>query len=327
MRLGGTARFFVTVANAEELCHAITWAHEQNIPAICIGGGSNIVWKDEGYNGLVIQNKILGREILHEDNEVIIKVGAGENWDEIVGWTTEKGWSGIELLSLIPGSVGATPVQNVGAYGCEIAQSLVELTACDTQTKQSVVIKNIDCHFGYRTSRFKVIDRGRFFITSITLRLSKQAPKPPFYEGLTKFFEETGRNTFSPQTVRDAVIIIRNNKLPDPKYIANNGSFFANPIIEREHFERLHQTYPDIKGWPQADGHFKLAAAWLIEKAGFRGLYDTETGMSTWPNQALVLVNESASSTTDLLKFKAKIVNKVQDLFQITLEQEPELLP
>jgi UDP-N-acetylmuramate dehydrogenase len=258
---------------------------------------------------------------------VTVTFGSGHSWDEAVRITTDKNLSGLEALSLIPGTVGATPVQNVGAYGQEIANVITELRAYDTQTKEFVNIPSSDCQFGYRTSRFKTTDAGRFIITSVTFKLSRQTPTPPFYESLQAYLDKNNITDYTPSTLRNAVIAIRSSKLPDPSQTANNGSFFANPIVPKKQYDKLIAKYPEIKSWELPDGSYKLAAGWLIEKAGFSGIHDAETGMATWPGQNLVIVNENATSTHQLIIFKQKIVDKVKELFDVTLEQEPELLP
>jgi UDP-N-acetylmuramate dehydrogenase len=201
------------------------------------------------------------------------------------------------------------------------------VSAYDRQEGDFVSIAPGDCDFGYRTSRFKTADRGRYMITDVVLKLKKASPVPPFYEVLQNYFDEHGITEYTPATVRRAVIAIRSAKLPDPAVVANNGSFFTNPIIDSARFEELKARYPQIKSWPAKDGRVKVAAGWLVEQAGFRGYRDPETGMATSEKQALVLINEHAKSTADLLKFKAKIVSKVEDMFGISLVQEPELLP
>lgn len=328
MGLGGQARYFTEVSNEDQLKKAVDWAKKRDLPFIVVGEGNNIVWRDEGFDGLLIANRIRGYKIVDEDQKsATIWAGAGENWDLIVDWSVKKGLSGIEFLSAIPGLVGATPVQNIGAYGAEIAQTLVELNALDTTSGDFVVIKNEVCGFAYRTSRFKTNDKGRFLITSITLRLKKQNPAPPFYESLQDYLDKHKIREFTPRTIRAAVIEIRKVKLPDPSVVANNGSFFINPIIIKEQFDQLKQKYPDIKGWFRDDGRVKISAGWMIERAGFKDIHDQATGMGTWWGSALVMVNEHAKSTSDLLAFKQKILAKVHDMFGIVLEQEPELLP
>lgn len=324
MRLGGAARYCVNINSESELLEAITWADEKKLGFKVIGSGSNIVWRDAGFDGLLAVMAI--RDFKITDGAQVY-IGAGNDWDEAVQKTVEAGLSGLEALSYIPGTAGATPVQNVGAYGQEISKILISLRAYDLQAKDFVELKNSDCGFGYRTSRFKTTDKDRFIIVSITLQLSNQPPTPPFYESLQSYLDENNIHEFTPQKVRDAVIAIRTNKLPDPFETANNGSFFANPVIEGAHFEKLKLSFPDIKAWPTAEGRVKIAAGWLIEQAGFKDFHDEQTGMATWAKQALVLVNEHANTTQDLLTFKQKIVDKVKQMFDITLEQEPELLP
>jgi UDP-N-acetylmuramate dehydrogenase len=328
MQLGGTTAYAANIHDRNELREAIAWAEERNLPVMMIGTGSNIVWRDEGFPGLLLINKIAGFEEQQEDDEnYFVTIGAGENWDSVVARVVAKGITGIEALSLIPGTAGATPIQNVGAYGQEIADTLVSVEAYDRQAKQFVNIQSIDCGFGYRTSRFKTTDRGQFFITSITLHLLQKNPEPPFYGALQQYFDGQGVQEHTPQVVRDAVIAIRTSKLPDPAIVANNGSFFANPIIDEGRFSELQDRYPTIPHWPTDDGRIKIPAAWLLEQAGFKDIHDPETGMGTWPAQPLVLVNEHAEATAQLLAFRQKIIDAVQQAFGITLEQEPELLP
>lgn len=327
MRLGGTAAYLVEVHARQEVADAVAWAVEHQAPPIMIGGGSNIVWRDEGFPGLVIVNKISGYEDYAEDEtNHYVTIGAGEDWDSVVARSVQAGFTGIECLSLVPGTAGATPIQNVGAYGQEIAETLVSVEAYDVHERTLINIPNEQCAFGYRTSRFKTTDRGRFFITGITLHLMHQNPLPPFYVSLENYLIQHEIHEYTPQTIRDAVIAIRQAKLPDPKTIANNGSFFANPVIDSGMLVQLRAEFPEMPSWPNEKGA-KLPAAWLIEHAGFKDFHDAETGMATWPNQPLVLVNEHAKSTADLLNFKQKIIETVQQKFHVTLEQEPELLP
>lgn len=328
MRLGGPARWLAEVESEEELPEAAEWARSKKLPLIMIGQGSNIVWRDEGFPGLVIVNRLMGREILDEDDSgVTLRVGGGEIWDEVVERAVAKGWSGIEFLSKIPGLAGAAPVQNIGAYGAEIADSLIEVEVYDTEQESFGGIIKQACNFSYRNSRFKTEDKGRFLITAIVLRLRKSNPKPPFYESLEDYFSQRNIGEFTPAIIREAVTAIRAIKLPDPSVVANNGSFFTNPFISSEQFEQLKRKYPDIKGWPTPDGRVKLAAGWMVEQAGFKNAHDERTGMGTWKGSALVMVNEHAQKTSDLLEFKQKIVLKVDEMFGVVLQQEPELLP
>jgi UDP-N-acetylmuramate dehydrogenase len=328
MRLGGAARYLAEVKDQAQLQQLVQWAKTNNLPVIMIGRGSNIVWRDEGFPGLVLVNKIMGREILAEDNHsATIKIGAGENWDKLVDFTVGKKLTGIEYMSLIPGTAGAAPVQNIGAYGGELAYTLLELEAYDSTLNSFVKLGNHDCNFSYRSSRFKTTDRGRFFITSVTITLRKTNPVPPFYDSLQSYLDEHGIDKYTPASIRKAVIDIRQSKLPDPEKVSNNGSFFTNPVVDKAKYQQLQAQYPDIKGWETKAGQMKISAGWLVEKAGFKGVRDDQTGMATWPYQALVLVNEHARSTADLLTFRQHILDRVQQMFGVTLEQEPELLP
>ena len=327
MRLGGLAAYLTEVSRLSEVEEAVAWAGQHQVLVMMIGSGSNIVWGDGGYPGLVIVNQIMGFETTQEENNaVLVRIGGGENWDHAVERTVGMSLHGIESLSLIPGTAGATPVQNVGAYGQEIANTLVNVETYDTQAKKFVTIMAADCGFGYRTSRFKTTDKGRFFITAINLRLARGNPKPPFYQSVQDYFSAHATTDITPQAVRQAVIAIRTSKLPDPAKVANNGSFFQNPVIGTKQFAELAANYPDMTHWTVGDSQVKVAAGWLVEKAGFKDMHDKETGMATWPAQALVLVNEHARSTADLLKFRQKIIDKVQEMFGLTLVQEPELI-
>jgi UDP-N-acetylmuramate dehydrogenase len=328
MRLGGTTQYLTEIDNKEDLIDAVKWARSEKLSMIMIGGGSNIIWRDECYSGLVLVNKMLGFETFSEDQEhLYVTIGAGEEWDFVVKRTVDLGYSGIESLSLIPGSSGSTPIQNVGAYGSEIASCLVSLEAYDTETNQFVTIKNNECGFSYRSSRFKEKDKNRFFITAITLRLSLKRAEPPYYAAVQKYLDEHKLEKITPRVIREAVIAIRQSKLPDPKVVPNTGSFFTNPIIDSETFSRLIKDYPNLIYWEMDQNKFKLSAGWLLDQTGFKAVNDPETGISTWPTQSLVFVNTSAKKTADLLKFKQKVVRQVKNKFGVSLIQEPELLP
>lgn len=328
MRLGGKAAYLTEITDRFEITAAVRWAKERGVPVIMIGDGSNIVWRDSGFPGLVLVNRIMRFDSFKEDDDnLYLTVGAGENWDSVVERAVNMGYSGIEELSLIPGTTGATPIQNVGAYGREIKEVLTTVEAYDTEAGSLVTIPGSECGFAYRTSRFKTTDRGRFLISAVTLHLTRRSPQPPFYESLARYLAENNVKDFTPKTIRKAVIAIRSSKLPDPAVVANNGSFFYNPIISREKLTQLMDAYPNLMYWPTDDNNVKISGAWLVEQAGFKGVHDKETGMATWEKQPLVLVNEAANSTADLIKFEQKIIDAVQSKFGITLKQEPELLP
>jgi UDP-N-acetylmuramate dehydrogenase len=326
MRLGGNADYLVDITEPSHIPQALEWAESKGLPSIMIGGGSNIIWSDQGYKGLVMVNKIAGFEVQHQGEQSFVTVGAGEPWDSVVARTLQQELSGIEQLSLIPGTTGATPIQNVGAYGREIAEVLVTVQAYDKTEKKMVVIPKSDCEFAYRTSRFKTKDKGRFFITSVTLALTKNPPMPPFYASVAEYLKEHKIQRPSSAQIREAVIYIRTNKLPDPKVVANCGSFFHNPIIEVSQFDKLQANFPEIKGWPTSNGKIKVSAAWLLEQLGLKGYHEPNTGMAIWDKQPLVFVNENAPNTASLLAFRNAIIEAVKQKYGITLKQEPELI-
>lgn len=328
MRLGGKAKFLANINDQTDIPNYLDWAKEQDIPVKTIGGGSNIIWSDKGYNGLILVNKIKGIKFTKlSSEESFLTVGAGEDWDKVVEQSVKKGLHGIEALSLIPGTAGGTPIQNVGAYGQEVGDTIESVEAYDTKLNKFVNITNSACKFGYRTSRFKTTDKERFIITSITFSLTTENPKPPFYAALQKYIDTLKITDFTPAVIRELVIAIRSSKLPDPKKVANNGSFFANPIVSNTTYYRIKKNYKDkeIPAWKVKTG-YKLSAAWLIEQVGYKDKHDKATGMATWHLQPLVLVNKNAKSSKDLIKFRDKIQTKVFSEFGVSLEQEPELV-
>lgn len=322
MRLGGPARFMTdarTPADVAEICNS---AASQNLPIFVLGGGSNVIARDEGFNGIVVRNRIPGFDVIADTpSDTTIKIGAGENWDDVVKRTVDMDLTGIEAMSAIPGTAGAAPVQNVGAYGQEIADTLLSLEAYDTSTGEFVTLQAADCNFSYRNSIFRSTEAGRYIITSITIRLYKFAPQPPFYAAVETYLAEHGITLFTPQVIRDAVIAIRADKLPDPKQQPNTGSFFKNAIVEAWQLDSLRQTYPDIPSYNMPDGHYKIPTGWLIEKAGLKG--QLLHGMRVHDKNALVLINESAASYGDLAAARDEIIGAVRDTFRVMIVQEP----
>lgn len=327
MRLGGQARYLLEIKSPNEIGPALDWAEEQMIDVIMIGVGSNIIWQDSGFDGLVLVNKIMGFELQKQEYSSFATIGAGEPWDSVVARIVDENLSGVEQLSLIPGLTGATPVQNVGAYGREISDVLITVQAYDRQEKKMVVIPKSECDFAYRRSRFNTTDKGRFFITSITLTLSPNPPMPPFYATLQNYLTQNNVTKYTPRSIRDGVIAIRSSKLPDPAKIANCGSFFWNPIIGFEKIQELREKYPEIKYWEVGDDEYKVSAAWLLEWLGLKGYHEPNTGMAIYDKHSLVFVNESAKNTASLIAFRDAILAKVKDKFGIELQQEPLLLP
>lgn len=322
MKLGGNARFMTEVHTPEDVVTVYHNAKAQSLPVFIVGGGSNVIAKDEGFAGIVIRMRIPGFDIIADDiNSTTIRIGAGENWDEVVKRTVDLHLSGIEALSAIPGTAGASPVQNIGAYGQEVADTLESLVAYDTETDTFVTLLNADCNFSYRHSIFRGDQIGRYIITSITLKLSKTTPQPPFYEALQTYFDEHSIKIFTQDIVRKAVIDIRTNKLPDPNVFPNTGSFFKNAIVEDWQLNDLRASNPDIPTYDMGDGHFKIPTGWLIEHAGLKG--KVLHGIKVHDKNALVLINESATSYRDLADARDEIIGAVRDTFHIQIEQEP----
>ena len=322
MHLGGPARYMAEAHTAQDVALLFQEAATKSLPTFILGGGSNVIPHDEGFAGLIIRIRIPGFEVIQDDvTSTTIKIGAGENWDSVVERTVAMNLSGIEAMSAIPGTTGAAPVQNVGAYGQEIADTLQSLEAYDTQTNSFVTLLAEDCEFGYRDSMFRNSQKGRYVITSITLTLSKSPPQPPFYDALQKYFEERQTSFFTNKIVRDAVISIRVDKLPDPTVRPNTGSFFKNALVEAWQVNDLRKTYPELPAYDMGNGTFKIPSGWLIEQAGLKG--QLLHGMRVHDKNALVLINESATSYGDLAAARDEIIRKVRDVFRIEIEQEP----
>lgn len=326
MRLGGPARFFAEVHAPEELRKVYQNAQAKQIPVFVLGGGSNVVAQDAGYQGLIIRMRIPGFEVVEDDlNATTLKIGAGESWDSTVARTVQMNLTGIEAMSAIPGTTGAAPVQNIGAYGQEISETLVSVDAYDTSNDTFVTLQHDDCGFSYRHSIFRGSEKGRFIITAVTLKLSKNQPTPPFYDSLQQYIDENLIKLITHKSIRDAVIAIRKDKLPDPAVKASAGSFFKNALIEKWQLTDIQKKYPDIKAYDMGTGKFKVSTGWLIEKCGFKG--QLIHGMRINEKNCLVLINESATGYGDLANARDEIMNKVRDTFQIQLEQEPLEIP
>jgi UDP-N-acetylmuramate dehydrogenase len=322
MRLGGNARFMTDIHSSAEVAQIVQKAAAQNLHMYVLGGGSNTVVRDEGFDGLVLRNRIPGFEVIADTaSDTTIKIGAGEDWDSVVKRTVDMNLIGIECLSAIPGTAGAAPVQNIGAYGQEVAETLVSLEAYDIQDGQHVTLTNEQCGFSYRHSIFRGEFAGRYIITSITLRLYKAAPQPPFYKAVQDYLDTNNVTLYTAKALRDAVMAIRKDKLPDPKERPNNGSFFKNAIIEDWQLSDLRAEYPDVPTYDMPDGRFKVLTGWLIEQTGLKG--QLLHGMRVHDKNALVLINESAASYADLAAARDEIIGAVRDMFRIIIEQEP----
>ncbi len=322
MKIGGKARFMTDVRTPDEIAKVYKNAVAQKLPIFILGGGSNVIVKDEGFNGIVIRMRIPGFEVIADDiNSTTIRVGAGEIWDSVVKRTVDMGLSGIETMSAIPGTAGAAPVQNVGAYGQEVADTLQSLKAYDSQTDTFVTLTRDECGFAYRDSIFKGKSKGRYVITSIALKLSKNQPQPPFYESLQKYLDEKNIKIYTVDVIRNAVIEIRKNRLPDPAVMPNSGSFFKNAIVEKWQLDDLRKINPDMPIFDLGDDHYKVPAGWLIENVGLKGVQLNK--MKIFENNALILINESNATYSDLIAASDEIIGKVRDKFRIQIQQEP----
>ena len=320
MGLGGDAKYLSEIKNLDDIEEAVSFAEEHDLKTIMIGGGNNLIFSDKGYDGLVMINDIKGISNLGDNT---FKVGAGEDWDEFVKFTVDKNLSGIECLSKIPGKMGSAPIQNIGAYGQEIKDTLTEVEVFNTEENKVEIIKNYESEFSYRNSIFKK-NIGKYLILTITVKLNTEYIKPPLYESLQKYMDENNISDYSPASIRRAVISVRMAKLPDPKEIKNCGSFFINPIISEELQQEIIREYPDMPNWRQENG-YKISAAWLLDKCGFKDFH-YDNGMATWKNQPLVVVNEHAKTTSDLLEFRDILTDSVKNKFGIELKMEPVLI-
>ena len=318
------AKKFVTVETLEE----IQWLIHQKIikdNRLILGGGSNILLTKD-FDGIVIHNSIKGISIVTEDEDhAHVKVGAGEIWHEFVLWSISNNLGGIENLSLIPGNVGASPMQNIGAYGVEIKDVFIELEAINIDSGETVIFTNNDCQFGYRESVFKNIYKDQYIITSVTYKLDKKHKFNTSYGAIEQELEKQGVKNLSIKAISDAVIAIRSSKLPDPKKIGNSGSFFKNPVVPNNVFTSIKKEHPSIASYPSGADHTKIAAGWLIEHAGWKGkTFNNSFGVHK--NQALVLVNYGNAKGTEIYNLSEQIITSVKDKFNVDLQREVNIL-
>lgn len=338
-RVGGPARFFVIASSEEELEQAVEFASEKSLPIFVLGGGSNVLISDEGFDGLVIKNEIRGVDFLGldprlrgddrevEDDQVFCTAGAGQDWDSFVAECVGNGLSGLELLSGIPGTVGAAPVQNIGAYGASVESVITEVRAYDLQTKSFTLFPLAQCRFSYRSSLFKE-ESGRYIITSVAVRLSRAHPAIPSYPDFIPLFGQTSAPSVG--EIRSAVIEIRSSKgmviLPGHQSYKSAGSFFKNPVIQKNEFEKL----PSVSCrspwyWELSDGRVKVSAACLIQQAGFeRGYREGEVGLSVL--HTLAIVNYGAATAKDIYGLSKKIQDSVSRDFNVSLEPEVQFV-
>lgn len=310
---------FVEISSEHELIELIHKGHTKQNEILIMGGGSNMLFT-KNFDGLLIKNNLKGIEILEEDEvHVFIKSAAGEVWHEFVTYCIDKNYSGVENLSLIPGSVGAGPIQNIGAYGVELKDTFFECEAINLHDGSKRIFNLEECKFGYRESVFKNELKGKYFICSVTFKLRKKPIFKTDYGQIQLELDRMGIKQLSVKAISDAVCNIRKSKLPNPDEIGNAGSFFKNPVISREQFEIIKTQYPDISAYPNGS-QVKLAAGWLIEKAGWKGKTIGECGVHK--NQALVLVNYGKAKGEEIYHLSELIIESVLKTFKVQLERE-----
>ncbi len=305
LRLGGTASLWQELNNTEEVMGLVARGEELNLPIFILGEGSNTIFSNGEHRLLVGLMKIKGIEITEQEEWVIIKVGAGENWDELVELTVNNNWAGLEVLSAIPGTVGAAPIQNIGAYGAEVKDTILAVEAYDISAHQFITLSNTDCKFSYRDSIFKQ-NPSKFIVTEVTFKLKKLIGSPTL------------------PAIREEIIKTRWGKLPKPEELPNNGSFFKNPFISPEQFAILVKSYPTIPHFPAENNQIKIPAGWLVDQAGFKGLRRGAIG--TYDKNALVIVNHGGASYDELEKFIKEIQTTVFTKFGIKLEPEVNII-
>ena len=320
-------RYFTVLENEAQIPELFNSEIFKNNEKLFLGGGSNILFTKD-WGGIVIQNKLMGIEIIKQDEEnVWIKSMGGEVWHGLVLHTVEHGYWGIENLSLVPGTVGAAPMQNIGAYGAELKDTLENVEAYEIETGERKVFQNNECNFGYRESIFKNVVKGKYFITAIILKLSKKEKKNIEYKVLKNYLEENKLINPNLKEISDAVCAIRRSKLPDPKILGNAGSFFKNVFVGKNEIERLQKDYPDMPYFEEGqvgEVVYKIPAGWLIEQCGFKGKKVENVGMHE--KQALVLVNYGGATSSELLAFANLVMSTVYEKFGLSITPEVNLI-
>lgn len=324
MGVSATAQYVARIDSVEALAEALAWAKKNKVSVLVLGGGSNVLLPSH-YKGLVLLIELKKKVvILENEHSVELQIGAGENWHELVEWTVEKGWLGLENLALIPGSVGAAPIQNIGAYGVEVEEYITKVQYLHTQTMNLCWIEREECDFGYRNSIFKNELKAKAIITEVQFKLPKKAQLRTEYESLRSFLRQQGIHEPSQQQVFKAVIQVRQSRLPDTQKLGSCGSFFKNPVLPSEQVDRLKTHFPDVKTYPMPDGYIKVAAGWLIDKAVGKGFRKGQVG--TYDQQALVIVHHGGANGDQVREFASFIQGEVLDMFGISLEAEVHII-
>ena len=314
------AKYFAEVASISDIIEINQFVREKELPFLALGGGSNILFTKD-FNGLVIKICLKGIELVNEDpSHFYVKSGSGENWDDFVNYCVERNYCGIENLSLIPGNVGASPIQNIGAYGIEMKDVFHELEMFDLQSGKIKIMQTEECRFGYRDSIFKNELKGKIVILSVTFRLAKTPTFHIEYGAIKDMLKEREVKEPTIQDIRNVVIQIRRSKLPDPSETGNAGSFFKNPTVSAEVHGKLRNLFPAMVSYLQPSGEYKLAAGWLIEQCGWKGKRMGNAGVHQ--KQALVIVNHEKASGKEILDLAQAIRNSVLNKFAVELEME-----
>ncbi len=319
------ARYFTTLRQKEDLFELIHSKVYSAFPHLILGGGSNILFTHH-YEGLVIRTALTGLAVVSQtDSHVDLKVGSGVVWDDVVAYCVDQGWGGIENLSLIPGTAGAAPIQNIGAYGVEIKQVIQTVDVIDMKDGTERSFTNADCQFGYRESAFKGAWKEKYFISSITLRLTKKNHQlSTHYGAITEVLQQRKVSTPSLHDVRDVVIHIRQSKLPDPAVLGNAGSFFKNPTIAVAHLAVIQESYPSMPFYPVDNQYVKVPAGWLIEQCGWKGKKFAKVAVHH--QQALVLINLGGATGEEIIALARKISESVREKFNINLVMEVNII-
>lgn len=313
------AKYFDAFDSVDKLKEDFLFIKKKEIPRMVLGGGSNILFTKD-YDGAVLKNEIKGIEIIREDQDTLnIQAGAGERWHSLVLFCVERNLGGLENLSLIPGNVGASPIQNIGAYGGEMKDCFVELEALNISSLEIKTFSKPECEFGYRESVFKNKFRNQYVICSVTFRLNKNPHYNTAYGSVEKELQKTGVKELSVKAISQAVINIRSSKLPDPNKIGNAGSFFKNPVVSKELFDKIHSQFRDVVVYPQG-AEYKLGAAWLIEKCGWKGFRRGDAGVHE--HHALVLINYANATGKEIYDLSEEILQSVNQKFGVELERE-----
>lgn len=315
------AKYFIEINDIQQLESLVSTDVFKQEKHLILSGGNNVLFQNDVFDGLVVFINTKGVEILREDeNEVVVRAKAGEDWPDFVKFTVSKGWYGLENLAHIPGKVGAAPVQNIGAYGIELEDSFLQCKAMDLATGETKVFSKEECRFGYRESIFKSELKGQFVITSVDFLLKKNAPLHLDYGNIKAYLEQNGIQNPTLQQLHDAICAIRDAKLPDVKQIGSAGSFFKNPVIEAVEFEVIQKDYPNIPHYDEPNGKVKVPAGWLIEQSGWKGWRDEHVGV--YDKQALVLVHYGGGKGLDIVELARKIQDSVEAKFGIRISPE-----